>query len=445
VAPELSARELSLERDDDVAIWVVRFSTGFRLPPDGYQVSVVAGDPAAEQTRASLVVEGAAPAGMVETGAGGQWQRVGETGASFDAAGVVRIESPDDAAFTDPASNIWVTVSLPDGSGITQSPLYSVADLVGESGSPGLGVAAWGTVVDSNDVPTGGFVPGDPGPRLELRDGAVVLVVPGPPPTELRGNPATDVIDRIWVGPSDGGAVPYAITINQTRGAVVLYDFSSGFPVALTGSEAAWVVQGLPPGGAPAGPYELVFSLAGLAETAGFSAGDPTVGLSVDRTLALVDGRRVTFAGVTGLVTWFEGAADATLAPIEEDVASLQPTTTVAPGASGSSDGGSALWVVLVVVVVLAGAAAVGAWLWSRRRQDDDEGEHEKEGRRAHVSGVSPDDALSALSRTVEEVSAKIDARTATRTKTISPPTPGSDRARAEAGPQRPRDDNGTD
>jgi hypothetical protein len=444
VVPELSAAELYLEADDEVAIWVVRFRTGFPLPADGYRVSIVAGDPAGAQVRASLVVDGGAPTGVVEAGDGASWERAGDTGARFDPSGVVQIESPSDPVFSDPASSIWVTAEVPPGIAAIQSPVFGVRDLRGEGDVRAQRVATWGTVTDSGSGPTDEFIDGGEGPSVELRDDAIVLRLAAAPPADVRGNPVTDVVERVWVGPqTDASAtLPYAITVNETRGVISLLDFSTGFPVTVGGTEAAWLVQGLPPGGTPPGPSELVFNLRGLSETLGFDLADPSLALALDRTVALVDGRRITYAGVTGLATWFAGEAAPTLEPIEEDVDALQPTTTVGAGGSGDSSSPNALVLgalALLLVVALIGGAV---WLYARHRPPPEPPADQKEGRRAPVAGVSPDDALAALTRTVDEVAAKIDAKSATRVKTKSPPTPGSDRARAEAGPggrdQRP-------
>jgi hypothetical protein len=286
-------------------------------------------------------------------------------------------------------------------------------------------------------APSTEFIDGGEGPSVELRDEAIVLRLPGPPPADVRGNPVTDVVERVWLGPQSAGAtLPYAITVNETRGTVSLLDFSTGFPVTISGSEAAWLVQGLPPGGPPPGPSELVFNLRGLADTLGFDVADPALALAIDRTVALVDGRRITYAGVTGLATWFAGEAAPTLEPVEEDVEALQPTTTVTAGGESDSSSPNLLLIVLAAVVVLAAIGGGIAYFYARHRPEPPPPDDQKEGRRAPVAGVSPDDALAALSRTVDEVSAKIDAKSATRVKTKSPPTPGSDRARAEAGPQ---------
>jgi hypothetical protein len=398
----------------------------------------VAGEPAGAQVRASLVVAGGAPTGVVETGDGTTWERAGDTGARFDPSGVVQIESPDDPVFSDPASSVWVTAEVPPGIAAIQSPVFGVNDIRGAGDARVQRVARWGTVTDSSTTPSDEFVDGGEGPSVELRDDAIVLRLPGAPPTDFRGNPVTDVVERVWLGPRTGATatLPYAVTVNETRGAVSLLDFSTGFPVTMSGSEAAWLVQGLPPGGPPAGPTELVFSLRGLADTLGFDLADPSLALSVDRTVALVDGRRIAYAGVTGLATWFSGEAAPTLEPVEEDVEALQPTTT-AP-ATGSDDSSSPDALVLGALALLVAVVVIGGlvWFYARHRPAPAPPEDQKEGRRAPVAGVSPDDALAALSRTVDEVSAKIDAKSATKVKTKSPPTPGSDRARAEAGPQ---------
>src|SRR5690606_976445 len=147
----------------------------------------------------------------------------------------------------------------------------------------------------------------------------------------------------------------------------------SGLPVVVPADPASWLTQGFPPpdpaGAAPA--TEIVLSLDGLARAGGGAPDDPAFGFGLGRAVALADTRIATFDGIIGLAAWFEGSAAATLPPIEEDIAELQPATTAPPVRRRDGGGSSATpWIVAGVVVVLVAAAGAVVVLVRRRRGD---------------------------------------------------------------------------
>jgi hypothetical protein len=212
---------------------------------------------------------------------------------------------------------------------------------------------------------------------------------------------------------------------------------------------ASWVTHGLgPPDPTGAAPTEVVLSLDGLSQAIGLPLDDPSFGMGVARSVALADARIVTFDGVSGLLAWFEGSAAATLPPIEDDIADLEPGPTVPPATSDDGGPSSAPWIILGLVVALA---VVGLVIWVVRRPGDgadsftpmgtaptanapDPADPDPDGGAAEPSagasptapsaraaGVSPDQALAALQRTVEEVTSKLDASVADQAKVKVP------------------------
>jgi hypothetical protein len=502
--PPTAISQLSVEQADEEAdpIVVVGFAQGFTLPADNYAVRVLVGDPGAERVRASLVVEGGSPTGTLERGDGSSWESLGATRVSFDPAGQARVEIPGELVADRTA--VWVEIDE-GGTVVAGTPLFTWPELRGEGDPAVLGVSDFGLVTDGQLVPTGDLVQATDGPRVEYANGSITISFAGPPPTELRGNPAVTVIDYLRFGaePANGGLPPFYVTIDHTSRQVLLWDGSSGLPTPVPADPAGWLVQGFPPPdpATPAGatPSEIVLSLDGLSQAIGLPVDDPTFGMGIARSVALADARIVTFDGITGLVAWFEGSAAATLPPIEDDIAELEAAPTVPPAPADDGDGlGSAPWIILGLVAALA---VVGLVIWAVRRQGDegdtftaigtvrpadessastttegaaateakggvegsDEADPSDEGQGSpartgappRAAGVSPDQALAALQRTVEEVTSKLDAsvadqakvkvpgaadEVATKRSSSSPPksTPPGERAGRPGGRERP-------
>jgi hypothetical protein len=426
--PATAVSQLSVEQGapDADPIVVVGFAQGFVLPGDGYAVRANFGRPGAERVRASLVVEGGSPTGRLERGDGAAWQDQGATRASFDASGVARIEVPADLV----ADKVAVWVEIDEGTTtVAGTPIFSWGDLRGESEPAHLGVSDFGVVTDGSLVPTGDIVEAGPGPSVAYANGSITISFPGPAPTDLRGNPAVAVIDylRLGTAPAQGGLPPFYVTIDHVSGQVLLWDGSSGLPTPVPADPATWVIQGLgPPDPADpsAAPGEVVLSLDGLSQAIGVGVDDSAFAMGIARSVALADARIVTFDGVTGLLTWFEGSAAATLPPIEDDIAELEPVPTAPPPRDDDRGSNPTPWILLGLVVALA---VVGAVVWLVRRQDSEGDTFTPQGTAppragepgvepvgdapppVRAAGVSPDQALSALQRTVEEVTAKLD------------------------------------
>jgi hypothetical protein len=457
--------QLSVEQADAGSdpIVVVGFSQGFPLPGDGYRLAVQVGDPAAERVRASLLVEGGAPTGVLEQGDGTSWESLGNTRVAFDPAGSARIELPADLVAD--RTSIWVEVEV-GGAVAASTPVFSWADLRGETDPGVLGVSDYGVVTDGQLVPTGDLVELVDGPVLEYANGSILITFPGPPPADVRGNPALAVIDYLRFGaePANGGLPPFYVTIDHTSRQIVLWDGSTGLPVPVEVDPATWLVQGFPPpdpaAPAPAVTSEIVVSLDGLSQAIGLPVDDPAFGMGVARSISLADARIVTFDGVLGLTAWFEGSAAATLPPIEDDIAELAPPTTVAP--VDDAAGGSGPW--LVIGLVGAGLVVGGAVVWFLRRRADDTDDFTAIGTapsaptptddagppvgtgsdavdlRAtpRAAGVSPDEALAALQRTVEEVTAKLDGPATDRPRVKVPGGPDEQPAVRRGAPKPP-------
>lgn len=452
--PPTAVSQLSVEEGDEGGdpIVVVGFAQGFPLPADGYAVRASIGDPGAERIRASLVVAGGAPTGTLERGDGTTWEPLGATRVGFDEAGKVRIEVPADVVADRPA--IWVEVQEGDTT-VAGTPFFIWSELRGDGEPSVLGVSDYGVVTDGQLAPTGDIVQLDGGPTVAYANGSVTISFPTPPPTDVRGNPVVTVIDYLRFGPEPlpGGLPPFYVTIDHTARQVLLWDGRSGLPVAVPADPATWVTQGFPPpdpAGAPPAT-EIVLSLDGLALAVGTPVDDPTFGMGLARSAALADARIVTFDGATGLLPWFEGSAAATLPPIEEDIAELAPPTTAARRTADDGGPGVVPWILVGLVAALV---VVGVVIWLVRRQDDEgdtftpigtarqpavasEGEGGSRSpaggtRPVSAAGVSPDEALAALQRTVEEVTSKLDAKVTDRAKVTVPK--GDDVARPRSG-----------
>jgi hypothetical protein len=444
--------QLSVEQTDADSdpIVVVGFSQGFPLPADGYRLAVLVGDPAAERVRASLVVESGAPTGVLEQGDGTSWEALGNTRVAFDPAGAARIELPADLVAD--RTSVWAEVEV-GGAVAASTPIFSWPDLRGDTDPGVLGVSAYGVVTDGQLVPTGDIVELAAGPMLEYANGSILITFAGPPPADVRGNPARAVIDYLRFGaqPANGGLPPFYVTIDHTSRQIVLWDGSTGLPVPVEVDPATWLVQGFPPpdpvAPAPAVTSEIVISLDGLSQAIGLPVDDPAFGMGVARSISLADARIVTFDGVLGLNAWFEGSAAATLPPIEDDIAELAPPTTVAP--ASDSEGASLVW--LVVGLLIAALVVVGVVVWIVRRRAADTDDFTAIGTAPSASapttdadapsgatagdpadarpvqraaGVSPDEALAALQRTVEEVTSKLDAPATERPRVKVPGGP---------------------
>lgn len=360
---QLSVTSVAIDTDGPRAVADIRFAEPFGQPDVfRYRVALLVGDPAGEQQRVSLLVDGGVPLGVVEVGDGDEWEATGATAATFDRADGVTVELP--AGFAPAADDLaWVEVALAESeTGPVDrfvTPLVPAADLFGASGDVvHTAGRAWGSVDEQPPAPAVA-VPDPPGARLD--GDQLVLAFSGPLPTELGGEGVVNVVDvvRIADGFADGGAAPYLVTVDHGKGTVSLLDGTGVLPVEVATDED-WLVRDLP-GTAVLAGTEVVVDLPAVAAAFGLGPGTEGLAVGTARSITLDSGRVVRADGVLATTDWLAAAPD--------PATTTSTTPADSPGATGGDDD-SVLPFVLVGlgIVALGGAAWFGLRWWEHRR-----------------------------------------------------------------------------
>jgi hypothetical protein len=263
---------------------VVRFAEPFPVPPAGYRISVLVGDPAGEQLAASLITGPASgsttPVGRLFRFDGRSWHDVGATEAQFDALGFALITVP--LAGAPPGPAVWVEIS--QGSPLTVerlSPYFSRQALLGGTGSGRLPGDAFGVASDRRGRPDQEALPVATPPTLSIRrpgDGergspGVAVVQGGAVPTEIGRQPVTGVVDILRLVDSYSGRrrTP-EVRIDRRSGTVGLWDTTTEPAVDRSGDRSWLRTAPAGPGTAPAAATVAGGAVAGTAPAAGAGA-----------------------------------------------------------------------------------------------------------------------------------------------------------------------------
>lgn len=360
---------------------VVQFKSPFTLPARPYRVSVLVGDPAGAQLRASMIGN----AGTARNGVswklekapqpgiqGGQltpvWATVdsNDTGATFSASGLVAITVPLPEAPEGPA--VWAEVeSGSDGTQVSITPYFSRAAIFDTAAVAQLPSSTVGTVLNADGTQAHQSVNLPPGPVLSLVDKGIALDSPERAPTELLGQKVEKAFDFVRIAPTfnQRAIVTDYVFIDRTTGDVKLLDGFSVPPADRTGS-SEWVRSG-PAKPDPGAPGRLSFDLRGISLALGTPMSAGATGFGVRREFILADGRRVVAEAVLGTVGWFgadqiEGIDQPVTSPIEGPP--LGPLTEEEARDTGVLVTAAAL----VGLVLLVVAAAVIIRVRRRRR-----------------------------------------------------------------------------
>jgi hypothetical protein len=259
IPPPLALSDLYLASGTDAASpeVVLRFAEPFKLPDDGYRLSVLVGDPLGPRLSASLLASGGrdagnAAAGVVSRFEGFGWQDVGPTDVQFDDLGFALITLP--LGIAPPGSSVWVEISV--GSPLLPqrvSPFFSRAALFDKATAGVLPGDGLGVSRDRRGRPDQMAVPlGDP-PTVAVRQGAAVVET-GTLPIQVLGQPVTGVVDTVRLVDSyNRGGRAAEVRLDRGKGTVGLYDTSVDPPADRTG-DRTWLRRPPAPPGAAAAP-----------------------------------------------------------------------------------------------------------------------------------------------------------------------------------------------
>jgi hypothetical protein len=361
----LAVRSVYLEPgvDDADPMVVVQFAAPYTLPPDGYRLSVLFGDPAGRSVRTSLRAERGNAVGSVDVGSIDSFAELGPTEVTTTADATARLALPVDVL--PESGSMWVVAELADPAATYISPLYPMDQFLGR-GPPGAlsaSSAAWMTL------------PGDTLPSAVELSAAPVVTVDGsivtltydePVPTEVGGVLVSTMVDVVRIAPDylSGGQAPYLVAVDHVTGGVNLLDGTQLIPATLTPSTDEWLLTDLPD---RVGPGTVVqFDLALVAEEFGLTTATDSTALGAARSVTLVDGTVVRADGVQGTLSWFESPTEALVPSTDATVA--PDLATAAPAADTDAGSGSnAPWLAIIVATLAVLVVAAGWLMWSRR------------------------------------------------------------------------------
>jgi len=341
----------------------VTFAAAFALPAGAYRVSVVVGDPVGDRTRASFTSSAGVEAGTVETSADGiRWTAAGATRATF-AADSVLIDVPVTTSMVNPA--LWVEAQIDDDPArLSGSPAYALDAFLGRVTDGLLPATAWAepAVAPGGLQPTGVpivAVPGAP-PTVSVVNRALVVDETDRVPAVIAGQAVVGAGDDVTFMPgfTPSGAIPSAVHIDRSTGAIATLKGIGGLPDDVSG-DRSWLIQGLPPGD-PGAPAKVVIDLEGVATVLGLPLGDAAaLGIGLRRTFTLADGSTITGASVLGALDWFQRAV------VPEEPA----PSSIAPGGPATSSSSLDRTRPLLIAVGVVFALGLTALLLTRRRR----------------------------------------------------------------------------
>ncbi len=299
----------------------LRFAEAFTLPEGTYRASVLVGTPGGEMLRATLLSEGGATVGVLESSADGvTFTEVGEVEVSFQPSGVI---------------------VLPSG---------TTAVVTGADGSAAPPIAG---------LPVG--------PTASVVNQSLTVDYPEPPPLEVGGVAVVSAIDDVLIVPdaaNDGVGADY-IRVDHTNRTVILVDALDSFPPRDASGDRSWLVSEEPADSEGGWVRSFTFDLPAIAEALDFPPVGDATAIGVKRTLVLADGSVLNADAVLATLDWYAAAL------VSQDP-QTPPTTVATTADTAESDETGTPWFLIGGALALVVAVLVAVVALVRRRRGDE-------------------------------------------------------------------------
>lgn len=378
---------------------IVRFGRADLLASGDLELSVVVDDGTAPR-RVVLTRAGGSTTTAEQRLTNGMWTATGPGRAEVLADGSFDADLPTIAAT---GAQVWATASR---DGVTStSPRFDSSSLRAENPDAATpGTSAW--LRDQFGAPTG-WVSLPKALTVGLGRGALVVTYAAALPTDVDGQPVTNVVDVVSIRPAGAAdAEPaFSIRLDYGEGRLRAYRRGDGEPLSLPRRP----VEGRPPSTRPVptrpdstaevgipipttpeGRTSVDVPRATIDQLLGSELGDEAM-LGVSRVIALGDGRRVVAEGVSVPLDAAPSVAvhlDPLIAEREQQAAQQRAEEQSARHAAKVI----ALWA--AILVAIATAFMVARWLPQSRLWHESRMRHRLRQRRAAAKGpTTPDDS----------------------------------------------------